>query len=134
MTSPERALVLDSGGLSRLAESGRRRQSADLIDFLTQESAWPPIVLTVVLAESLSGRPRTDAAVNRLLKSCTVVEEVPESLARRAGVLRALAGRGSAVDALLVAAAEPGGTVLTGDIDDLGALAGHADHVTVTRV
>ncbi|WP_419856174.1 type II toxin-antitoxin system VapC family toxin [Candidatus Poriferisodalis sp.] len=128
------SLVLDSGGLSRLAESGRRRQSAELIDFLMQGSTWPPIVPTVVLAESLSGRPQTDAAVNRLLKSCTVVEEVSEPLARRAGVLRAFARRGSAVDALVVATAEPGGTVLTGDIDDLSALADYADNVTVTRV
>ena len=30
--------------------------------------------------------------------------------------------------------AEPGGTVLTGDIDDLSALADHADNVSVTRV
>lgn len=126
------SLVLDSGGLSRLAEPGLR--SIRLIDALHQTGAWPPIVPTVVLTESLSGRPRTDAAVNRVLKSCAVVEEVSEPLARRAGVLRALAGRGSAVDALVVATAEPGGTVLTGDIDDLSALANHADNVTITRV
>ena len=125
-------LVLDSGGLSRLAEP--RLRSLRLIETLHQAGAWPPIVPAVVLAESLSGRQRTDAAVNRLLKSCTVVGEVSESLARRAGVLRALALRGSAVDALVVATAEPGGTVLTGDIDDLSALANCAVHVTVTRV
>ncbi len=126
------SLVLDSGGLSRLAEPDLR--SIRLIDTLHQTGAWPPIVPTVVLTESLSGRPRTDAAVNRVLKSCAVVEEVSEPLARRAGVLRALARRGSAVDALVVATAEPGGTVLTGDIDDLSALASYADNVTVARV
>ena len=126
------SLVLDSGGLSRLAESGRN--SAQLAVTLARAGTWPPIVPTVVLAESLSGRPRTDAAVNRVLKSCAVVEEVSEQIARRAGVLRALARRGSAVDALVVATAEPGGTVLTGDIDDLSALADYADNVTVTRV
>ncbi len=126
------SLVLDSGGLSRLAESGRNR--AQLAATLALAATWPPVVPTVVLAESLSGRPRTDAAVNRVLKWCAVVEEVSEPLARRAGVLRALAGRGSAVDALVVATAEPGGTVLTGDIDDLSALANHADNVTITRV
>ena len=132
MASPERALVLDSGGLSRLAESGR--QSAQLAVSLARTGAWPPIVPTVVLTESLSGRPRTDAAVNRVLKWCTVVEEVAEALARRAGVLRALAQRGSAVDALVVATAEPGGIVLTGDFDDLSALADHAVDVLVERV
>ena len=95
--------------------------------------SWPPLVPAIVLTESLSGRPRTDAAVNRLLKSCIVVEEIPEALARRAGVLRGLAGRGSAVDALVVATAEPGGAVLTGDVGDLGALADHADNVSIHR-
>lgn len=126
------SLVLDSGGLSRLAEP--RRQSARLIESLCRDGTWPPLVPTVVLAESLSGRPRTDATANRLLKSCIVVEDIPESLARRAGVLRTLAGRGSAVDALVVATAEPGGTVLTSDIDDLNALAHYADDVSIHQV
>jgi hypothetical protein len=59
---------------------------------------------------------------------------VSVGVARRAATLRALAGRGSAVDALVVTLAEPGGTVLTGDVDDLGALAEHADDVVVRRV
>ena len=95
---------------------------------------WPPLVPAVVLTESLSGRPHTDAAVNRLLKSCIVIEEVPQSLARRAGVLRSLAGRGSAVDALVVATAEPGGIVLTGDTGDLSALAAYAVDVSIRHV
>ncbi|MCY4516344.1 MAG: hypothetical protein OXB99_03800 [Acidimicrobiaceae bacterium] len=126
------SLVLDSGGLSRLAEP--RRQSAQLITSLARTAPWPPLVPAVVLTESLSGRPHTDAAVNRLLKSCIVVEEVPQSLARRAGVLRSLAGRGSAVDALVVATAEPGGTVLTSDTGDLSALAAYAVDVSIRHV
>ena len=126
------SLVLDSGGLSRLAEPGLR--STRLMEALRERGTWPPTVPTVVLTESLSGRPRTDAAVNRMLKWCTVAEEVSEPLARRAGVLRALARRGSAVDALVVATAEPGGIVLTGDFDDLSALADHAVGVMVERV
>ena len=124
-------LVLDSGGLSRLAEP--RLQNARLIETFYRDGLWPPVVPTVVLTESLSGRPRTDAAVNRFLKTCIVMEEFPEELARRAGVLRTLAGRGSAVDALVVATAEPGGAVLTGDVGDLGALADHADNVSIRR-
>ena len=42
--------------------------------------------------------------------------------------------RGSAVDAVVVASAEPGGVVLTGDVEDLGALASHSDAVRVERV
>jgi hypothetical protein len=45
--------------------------------------------------------------------------------------LRARARRGSAVDAILVALAEPDGTVLTADQGDLRALAGHADNVII---
>jgi hypothetical protein len=41
---------------------------------------------------------------------------------------------GSAVDAIVVASAEPGGVVLTGDIEDLGALASHCDAVRIERI
>ena len=84
-----------------------------------------------MLIESLTGRQRTDAAANRVLKSCVIVEEVPASKARRAAELRARAGRGSAVDALVVATAEGGETVLTGDRGDFFALRDQADDVTV---
>ncbi len=125
-------LILDSGGLSRLSQ--RTRRAAALIAALRDESLWPPVVPTVVIAESTSGAARTDTNVNRFLKSCDVETIVPETTARRAGYLRARAGAGSAVDALLVAMAEPGGTVLTGDRADLEALAGHAQDVVVEVV
>lgn len=125
------ALVLDSGGVSRLAQ--RRPETVALIAVFKRDGLWPPIVPTVVLAESLSGRQRTDAVVNRLLKICDVVEELPEHIARRAASLRALAGQGSAVDAVVIAMAEPGGAVLGGDLKDLQALASHARTVTVHR-
>ena len=41
------------------------------------------------------------------------------------------AGQGSAVDAVVVAMAEPDGAVLTHDIEDLQALAAHARNVSV---
>lgn len=125
-------LVLDSGGLSRLSQ--RNRRAAALIEALQAENLWPPVVPTIVLAESTTGAARTDANINRLLKSCDVEPVVAEATARRAGHLRARARRGSAVDALLVAVAEPDGTVLTGDAEDLEALAAHADGVVVERV
>ena len=124
-------LVLDSGGVSRLAQ--RRPETAALIAVFKRDGIWPPIVPTVVLAESLSARQRTDATVNRLLKTCDVVEELPEHIARRAGSLRALAGQGSAVDAVVIAMAEPGGAVLGADLKDLRALASHSRAVTVHR-
>ncbi len=71
---------------------------------------------------------------NRLLKTCDVVEDIPETVARRAAFLRTRARRGSAVDALVVAMAEPGGSVLTSDPDDLSALAAHARDIIIERV
>jgi hypothetical protein len=125
-------LVLDSGGVSRLAE--RSQQALALITSLRAEGLWPPLVLSVVLVECLQGHAGRDAVENRFLKTCDVAEVVPQSLARRAAMLRRMARRGSAADALVVAFAEPGGTVLTGDPRDLQALATHADSVGVIRI
>jgi predicted nucleic acid-binding protein len=125
-------LVLDSGGLSFLAK--RNQDAAATIQVLVRDGLWPAIVPSVVLAESITGRPRHDASVNRLLKTCDLVDELSESLARRAGQLRHQARRGSAIDAILVATAEPGGTILTGDVEDLEALASHATQITVQRL
>ena len=125
-------LTLDSGGLTFLS---RRDQGAvATIRALVRDGAWPPLVPSVVLVESTTGRQRHDAAVNRLLKTCAVEEGLPPSRARRAGELRHLARRGSAVDAVVVASAEPGGVVLSGDVEDLRALASHADGVRIERV
>lgn len=124
-------LILDSGGVSRLAE--RSTAAAALLAALHSEGLWPPIVPTPVLIEALHGDPARDATANRLLETCEVVEDIPERLARRAASLRTLARRGSAIDALVVACAEPGGSVLTSDPDDLNALAGHAHHVHIER-
>ena len=125
-------LILDSGGVSRLA--GRRSVSVGLISTFKARGFWPLTVPTVVLAESLSGRPRIDVPVNQLLKICEVDERVPKSTARRAGELRALAKQGSAVDAIVVALAEPDGAVLTSDLADMRALATYADNVRIYRV
>jgi hypothetical protein len=124
-------LVLDSGGITRL--SRRRQDNAAMIAVFRRDGLWPPLVPSVVLVECLSGRQRSDALVNRLLKTCDIVEVLPEGVARRAGALRAMARRGSAVDAVVVAMAEPGGAVLSDDLDDLQALATYADDVTVHR-
>ncbi len=124
-------LVLDSGGVSRLAR--RRQDSAALIAVFKRDGLWPPAVPSVVLTESITGRQRSDANINRFLKTCDIVEELPDRLARRAGALRALARQGSAVDAIIVALAEPGGAVLTSDLKDLRALAAHADSVNIYR-
>jgi hypothetical protein len=125
-------LVLDSGGVSRLAE--RSRQAAALLQALRDEGFWPPRVPSVVLVECLEGHAGRDANENRFLKICDIAEDVPELLARRAALLRRRARCGSAVDAIVVALAEPGGTVVTSDPHDLQALAAHAEHVNVVRI
>jgi hypothetical protein len=125
-------LILDSGAVSRLAE--RSREALALIVALREEGLWPPAVPSVVLIECLQGHAGGDANENRLLKTCEIVEAVPEPLARRAALLRRRARRGSATGALVVASAEPGGTVLTSDPADLDALAAHADGVAVERI
>jgi hypothetical protein len=125
-------LVLDAGAVTRLAE--RTRYAASLIMAFRAQGLWPPRVPSMVLVECLRGHGSRDAMANRLLHTCDIVEAVPHSLARRAARLRRLARRGSAVDALVVAMAEPGGTVLTSDPDDLEALSQHAEDVDVERV
>lgn len=124
-----KALILDSGAVTNLAHRGLG--SAASLHKAADRGSWSTVVPSIVLVECLSGRQRTDAMVNRFLKRCQIAEAPHERLARRAGALRARAGRGSAVDAVVVAMAEPGGAVLTGDVGDLRALAAHAQDVTV---
>ena len=125
-------LVLDAGAVSRLSE--RTLATVALIDSLREAGLWPPLVPSVVLVESLEGHSGRDANANRFLKTCLIAENVPEDLARRASWLRTRAGRGSAVDAIVVAFAEPDGVVLTQDLPDLRALATRAARVSVTGV
>lgn len=125
-------LVLDSGGVTRLA--ARNAQALALIRGLVVAELWPPVVPTVVLVESLQGRPDRDANVNRFIKTCIIEPILSDAIARRAAELRRRARRGSAVDAIVVAMAEPGGTVLTGDQVDLGALSAYAQNVIVEAI
>ena len=125
-------LIIDSGGVSRLAE--RSTRTLALIRALRDAGLWPPIAPTVVLVESLQGHSGRDATTNRFLKTCVIDAVVTETTARRAAELRRRSRHGSAVDAIVVALAEPGGTVLTGDEADIGALATHAHAVTVETI
>jgi predicted nucleic acid-binding protein len=131
-TSAEPVLIIDSGGVSRLAE--RSTRALALIQSLRKDRLWPPVAPTVVLVESLQGQSGRDANTNRFLKTCVIETLVTEGTARRAAELRRRARRGSAVDAIVVALAEPGGTVLTGDRSDIEALATYAHRVTVQTV
>lgn len=122
-------LILDSGGFSRLAS--RTKTALSLLTALNAAGLWPAVVPTVVLVESLRGDAARDANANRFLETCIIHAEISPAVARRAAELRRRARAGSAVDAIVVALAEPGGTVLTGDRADLEALAAHAIDVDV---
>lgn len=98
-------LVLDSGGLARLA--ARTKTSVSLIRVLTAQELWPPLVPTMVLVESLHGDAGRDANTNRFLKTCIIESTVSVDLARRTAELRRLARSDRVVDALVVAIAEP---------------------------
>ena len=69
-----------------------------------------------------------------LLKTCEIAVAVPETLARQAACSDAWRGEGQPSMRLSVAFAEPGGTVLTSDPDDLKALADHAADVVIERI
>ena len=75
-------MVLDSGAVSRLAE--RTRAAAALLTALRDAGLWPPVVPSAVLVECLQGHSGRDAAANRLLEACEIVEELEVSVARRA--------------------------------------------------
>jgi hypothetical protein len=122
-------LVLDSGGFGRLSE--RSRKSLALIEEFRKAGLWPPVVPTMVLVESLQGHPGRDANANRFLKTVLTDDGVAVDIARRAAELRRRSRRGSAVDALVVVLAEPNGTVLTGDEEDIAALAAVSRNVAV---
>ena len=126
------ALILDSGAVTALA--CRKPGSTANTYFVGSSDVPSAVVPAVVRVECLSGRPHTGTMVNRFLKRCQIVDGLQEKLARRAGSLRAQAGRGSAVDAVVVAMAEPGGSVLTNDTNDLRALASRAQDVKIFAV
>lgn len=117
-------LVLDAGGLSALAVQRARLHE------LRRRGLWPAQVPTVVLTEALTGDHRRDFHTNRLLRTCQI-RDVDETQARQAARLRTATARAatiSAVDAVVVAlaAGRPDAVVLTGDPDDVRALAAHA--------
>lgn len=124
-------IVLDSGGISKLAD-----RSLDSLALLKQLITLNDVMLvpTPVLVECLHGNSPKDAPTFRFLQKCVIEEVLPMGTAQRAAELRRKSGHGSAVDAIVVALAEPGGTVLTGDQADIEKLAAHANKVYVAAI
>jgi hypothetical protein len=125
-------LILDGGAVTYLANGSSRAKA--LMAVFTSEDLWPPVVPSAVLVECLTGHPEKDAQTIRFLKTCDITGTLTQSMARRAAKLRTAAGCGSAVEAIVVAAAEPRGLVLTGDKVDLRALAANAIGVGIEPI
>ena len=124
-------IVLDSGGISKLSN-----RSLDSLALLKQLSTLNDVMLvpTSVLVECLHGNSPKDAPTFRFLQKCVLQEVLLLGKAQRAAELRRKSDHGSAVDAIVVALAEPGGTVLTGDQGDIEKLATHANKVYVAAI
>lgn len=126
-------LILDSGAVIALA--ARDVTARQFVDRAIRQGTLVSIP-AVVIAETTRGGPR-DAPVNRVLKSVDEITPVTEATARLAGRLLATAGAPNAtVDALIVAEAilgEPA-IILTGDPNDLSALAANYPRVRIYRL
>jgi hypothetical protein len=124
-------IVLDSGGISKLAD-----RSLDSLALLKRLIALNDVMLvpSPVVVECLHGNSPKDAPVLRFLQKCVIEEVLRMGTAQRAAELRRMSGHGSAVDAIVVAFAEPGGTVITGDQVDIENLAAHASRVHVVAI
>ena len=80
MSNP--TVVLDSGVIDRA--TGNQEFRWVLRDLL--EHGWEPVIPTVTLSESITGRPQ-DAPVNQLINRIGTVD-TDQAMARRAGQLR----------------------------------------------
>jgi predicted nucleic acid-binding protein len=126
------AVVLDSHALSAGAQ-GHARVRAELL--LAERLGASVHVSSVTLAEVLRGHAR-DARVHTLLSALDKEPVTPE-LGRAAGELLGITRRDDTVDAIVVATADALGRptrLLTGDPDDLQALAAGMADVTVVPI
>ncbi|MCB1014362.1 MAG: PIN domain-containing protein [Acidimicrobiales bacterium] len=126
--APQR-LILDAGAVIALARSDQRVRA---VLAAAREARVHVSIPSVVVAETVRGVV-ADAPVNRVLTAVGEVDAADEAIGRTAGRLLGDAGSSSTVDAVVVATAvEAGGAVvLTGDPDDLSALAGEHREVVI---
>lgn len=127
--APPQRLILDAGAVIALSRADQRARAA-----LTAalEAGADVSIPAVVVAETVRG-VAADAPVNRIVKAVGEVSVADERVGRTAGRLLGEARSDSTIDALVVASAvEVGGAViLTGDPDDLRALAGDRPGVVI---
>jgi hypothetical protein len=124
------SLVLDAGAL--VAVDRGARESGYLVAMIRRE---PGVVVTVAPVVTQVWRDGARQARLARFLSLVDVRPVDEEAARRAGELLGAAGTADAVDALLVDAAGPGDTIVTGEGDDIARLvAADGRPVTVARL
>jgi predicted nucleic acid-binding protein len=117
-------LILDSGGLSALAEGEPRALAWAL---LATEREMLLGIPAPVLAETLTGQPR-DAKIYRAIPSPDLILDTTGEIAKDASALRYAAKQPEkTIDALVVATAVryPHSILLTSDPDDLRLLASY---------
>jgi predicted nucleic acid-binding protein len=129
-----RLLILDSEGVNALAHPDERGVASIRASAITRRARTDHaaiVIPLVVLAEVYRGIG-SDVKIDRLVRS---LDRIPATLGltRLAGALRARAGRGSAVDAIVVATAIRlgGALIATADPEDLSALAANHSNVKV---
>jgi predicted nucleic acid-binding protein len=127
--APPQRLILDAGAVIALSRADARPRA--VLTAALEVGAHVSIP-SVVVAETVRGAA-SDAPVNRVLKAVGDVDVADEPIGRIAGQLLGKSGSSETVDAIVVATAvEAGGAiVLTGDPDDLGALAAGHRHIIV---
>lgn len=127
--APPQRLILDAGAVIALSRADQRARAA-LAAAL--EAGADVSIPAVVVAETVRG-VAAGAPVNRIVKAVGEVSVADERVGRTAGRLLGEARSDSTIDALVVASAvEAGGAViLTGDPDDLRALAGDRPGVVI---
>jgi predicted nucleic acid-binding protein len=118
-------LVLDSGAMTKIAN--HRDVVARLIWKTLVADGWRTCIPSVTLGECITGRPREDTNINRLVREVGASVTCDDVLARAAGRLRFVCRRTplpSVTDALVaaVAARAQPSIVLTTDPRDISAL------------
>jgi predicted nucleic acid-binding protein len=136
--STKGTVVLDSGAITKVAFADLL--ACSIIEDLSRRG-WVVCIPAAALAEVITGRAKTDAPIERLIKQAGNTMDCGERLAKAAGVLRAKVIRRkklppSGIDAIVAATAvacQPS-IVLTTDADDMNALLVAAELSTVIRV
>ena len=122
-------LILDAGAVIALSRSDPRARA---VLAAAVEAGADVSIPAVVVAETVRG-VAADAPVNRVVKAVGEVDVATKAIGRTAGRLLGEAGSSSTVDAIVVATAveASGAVILTGDPNDLGALASRHREVVV---